>query len=171
MRHLAAAMLLAEIVIHVYLAPDHLHEVPYIGVSFVLASVLLTVALVAILVAPRRPSGWLLGAALCVGMAGAFVISRVTGLPDYHEAWTSDHALGLISLPPEAVFVLCALLARRRYAATNSADTAAGSRATARISATSATGRTSSAASTSAGTSSRSGSLRAGMKTVDSPAR
>ena len=171
MRYLAAAMLLAEIVVHIYLAPDHLHEVPYIGVSFVFASVLLIVALIALLAVPQRPGGWLLGAALCVGMALAFVVSRVTGLPDYHEAWTSDHALGLISLPPEAVFVLCALLARRRYAATDPVAAAPGSRATARISATSPTGRTSSAASTSAGTSSRSGSLRAGMNTVDSPAR
>ena len=140
MRYLAAAMLFAEIVIHVYLAPDHLAEVPYIGASFVIASVLLTVALVAILVAPRRPAGWRLGATLCVGMAGAFVVSRLVGLPDYHEAWTSDDSLGLISLPPEAVFVLCAITARRGQAAATSAATAAPSSATARISATSLTG-------------------------------
>jgi hypothetical protein len=167
-------MLFAEIIIHVYLAPDHLQEMPYIGASFVIASVLLTVALVAILAAPRRAAGWLLGTALCVGMAVAFVISRLIGLPDYHEAWTSDNALGLWALPPELVFVLCALLARRGHAAANpGADVASptDSSAAARISATSATGRTSSAASTSAGTSSRSGSLRAGMKTVDRPAR
>ena len=170
MRYLAAAMLVAEIVIHGYLAPDHLHEVPYIGASFVIASVLLSAALVAILAAPRRAGGWLLGAALCVGMAVAFVVSRVPGLPDYHEAWTSDHALGLISLPPEVVFVLCALFVRRRYAATDPAAVP-GSSAAAKISATSLTGRTSSAASTSGGTSSRSGSLRAGMNTVESPAR
>jgi hypothetical protein len=142
MRYLAAAMLLAEIVIHVSLAPDHLHEVPYIGVSFVVASILLTVALLALLAAPRRPGGWLLGAALCVGMAGAFVVSRVIGLLDYHEAWTSDDSLGLISLPPEAVFVLCALIARRHQAAAKPAAVAVapGSRAAARMSATSLTG-------------------------------
>jgi len=140
MRYLAAAMLFAEIVIHVYLAPDHLAEVPYIGASFVLSAVLLTMALVAIVVAPRRPGGWRLGAALCVGMAGAFVVSRLFGLPDYHEAWTSDHSLGLISLPPEAVFVLCAFAARRGQAAATSAATAPPSSATARISATSLTG-------------------------------
>jgi hypothetical protein len=171
MRYLAAAMLFAEIVIHVYLTPDHLREMPYIGVSFAAASVLLTIALVAILAAPDRTAGWLLGAALCVGMAVAFVISRAIGLPEYHEAWTSDHALGLVCLPPEAVFVLCALLVRRAQAAATADASSPASSAAARISATSATGRTSSAASTSAGTSSRSGSLRAGMNTVDNPAR
>jgi hypothetical protein len=171
MRYLAAVMLLAEIVIHVYLAPDHLREMPYIGVLFVVASVLCLVALVAILVRPRLAAGWLLGTALCVGMAVAFVISRAIGLPDYHEAWTSDHALGLVCLPPEAVFVLCALFAWRAQAAATADAPSAASSAAERISATSATGRTSSAASTSGGTSSRSGSLRAGMNTVDNPAR
>src|SRR6478752_4876041 len=62
------------------------------------------------------------------------------------------------------------LLAVRNQAATV-ADWAAGSSACAMMSATSVIGFTSSASSTSAGTSSRSGSLRAGMKTVDRPAR
>jgi hypothetical protein len=102
-RSAASTMLAIEIAIHVYLAPDHLEEMPYIGVSFVIASALCAVALV--LVMGDRPAGWLLGAALCAGMAGAFVVSRALGLPDYHEAWTSDHRLGLWSLPPEVLFV------------------------------------------------------------------
>jgi hypothetical protein len=102
----AALMLAAEVAIHVYLAPDHLEEMPYIGVGFVVASVLCAVALVLVLL--DRPTGWVLGTALCVGMAGLFVISRVVGLPDYHEAWTSDGSLGLWALLPEALFVLLA---------------------------------------------------------------
>jgi hypothetical protein len=105
----AAAILVVEIAIHVALAPAHLDEVPYIGVLFVVASVLLTVALAAILIAPRNPLGWYLGSALCAGMAAAFVISRATGLPDYHEAWSSDGGLGLISLPPELLFSIIAI--------------------------------------------------------------
>jgi hypothetical protein len=105
-RFAAALMLAAEVAIHVYLAPDHLEEMPYIGVGFVVASVLCAVALALVLL--DRPVGWVLGTALCVGMAGLFVISRAVGLPDYHEEWTSDSSLGLWALLPEALFVLLA---------------------------------------------------------------
>jgi len=105
-RFAAALMLAVEIAIHVYLAPDHLEEVPYIGVGFVVASVLCAIALVLVLL--DRPAGWMLGGALCGGMAGLFAISRVVGLPDYHEEWTSDSSLGLWALLPEGLFVLLA---------------------------------------------------------------
>jgi hypothetical protein len=42
-------------------------------------------------------------------MAALFVISRSVGLPDYHEAWTSDDGLGLVCFVPEALFVACAI--------------------------------------------------------------
>jgi hypothetical protein len=112
LRSVAALMLAAEIAVHTYLTPDHLEEMPYIGVGFVVASVLCAVAL--LLVLHDRPSGWLLGAALCGGMAGLFVLSRLVGLPDYHEEWTSDRSLGLWSLAPEAVFVLLTWVRLRR---------------------------------------------------------
>jgi hypothetical protein len=111
-RYAAALMLAAEIAIHVYLAPDHLEEMPYIGMGFVVASVLCAVALVLVLL--DHPAGWLLGTALCVGMAVLFVISRLVGLPGYHEEWTSDSSLGLWSLVPEALFVLLAWVRLRR---------------------------------------------------------
>jgi uncharacterized membrane protein (GlpM family) len=105
-RFVAALMLAVEVAIHVYLVPDHLDEMRYIGVSFVIASVWGAVAL--LLVLADRAAGWLLGAVLCAGMAAAFVVSRLVGLPDYHEAWTSDSSLGLWSLPPEVVFLVLA---------------------------------------------------------------
>jgi hypothetical protein len=108
LRMTAAGMLAIEIAIHAYLAPAHLEEVPYIGVLFVASSVLLTLALLAVFFERTERFGWALGAALCLGMAAAFVVSRVFGLPDYHESWTSDSSLGLLSLPPELVFLVCA---------------------------------------------------------------
>ena len=111
-RSTAVLALAVEVAIHVYLAPDHLTEVPYIGVLFVVSSVLCAVAL--LLVLADRPAGWLLGTALCVGMAGAFVVSRAIGLPDYHEGWTSDSSLGLWSLAPEALFVVLVLVRLHR---------------------------------------------------------
>jgi hypothetical protein len=108
-RLVAATMLAAEIVIHADLAPDHLREIPYIGVGFVLACVLLMLAVVGVLA--DRAAGWLLGALVCAGMATLFVLSRTTGLPGFHEAWSSDGGLGLAALPLEAVFIACAITA------------------------------------------------------------
>jgi hypothetical protein len=106
-RFVAATMLAAEIVIHADLAPDHLREIPYIGAGFVIACVLLTLALIGVLA--DRKAGWLLGALVCVGMGALFVLSRTTGLPGFHEGWSSDGGLGLAALPPEAVFIACAI--------------------------------------------------------------
>lgn len=111
LRGLAALALLANVAIHVYLAPDHIHEIPYIGAGFVAAAMLLTGVLVGLLVWPADRSLWQTGLVLSVGMAALFVISRTLGLPDYHEAWTSDDALGLWCLVPEALFVACAVRA------------------------------------------------------------
>ncbi len=96
-----------ELVIHVALAPAHLEEIPYIGALFLLASLLLA-AVLAMLLLPHSRAPWLLGAAICAGMLIAFLISRTLGLPGYHEAWFSDDALGLASIPPEVVFIACA---------------------------------------------------------------
>jgi hypothetical protein len=111
LRLAAAAALVVEIVVHAELAPDHLAEMPYIGASFVAASVLLTANLVALFVLPRDRRPWLAGAAMCAGMCALFVVSRTVGLPGYHESWTSDNGIGLVCIPPEVLFVACALRA------------------------------------------------------------
>jgi hypothetical protein len=109
LRLTAATMLAVEIAIHAALAPDHLREMPYIGALFLVASGLLCVVLIGILAAPRNAMFWQAGAAICTGMAVGFAASRTVGLPGYHESWTSDAGLGLISLPPELIFVICAI--------------------------------------------------------------
>jgi hypothetical protein len=109
LRGLAGLALVANIGIHVYLAPDHIHEMPYIGAGFVAAAMLLIGVLVGLILWPGDRSLWLTGALLSAGMAVLFIISRTLGLPDYHEAWTSDSALGLWCLAPEALFVACAI--------------------------------------------------------------
>lgn len=111
LRVLAAVALVANIAIHVYLAPDHIHEMPYIGAGFVTAAMLLAGVLFGLLLWPADRSLWQAGVVLSVGMAVLFVVSRTIGLPDYHEAWTSDDALGLWCLVPEALFVACAAVA------------------------------------------------------------
>ncbi len=112
-RWTAITVAVVEIGIHAYLAPSHLEEKPYVGAPFVVADVVLAGVLVSLLTGLVRPVGWLLGAAVCAGMFVGFVLSRTTGLPGYHEEWSSDHWLGVASLPPEVVFVTCALYAVR----------------------------------------------------------
>lgn len=112
-RWAAITMVALEIGIHAYLAPSHLEEKLYVGVLFVAADVLLAGVLLSLLTGLARPAGWLLGAGVCAGMFVGFVLSRTTGLPGYHETWSSDHWLGVASLPPELVFVVCAVYAVR----------------------------------------------------------
>lgn len=105
--------------IHLALAPDHLSEMPYIGVLFTIASGAL--ALVVIALASDRDSlrtvGWLVGSVVCVVEFIAFMISRTVGLPlGYHEGWTgaTEDVLGLASLFLELVFIGCAVLSLSR---------------------------------------------------------
>jgi hypothetical protein len=107
LRAVAATMLVVEIAIRAYLAPAHLEEMPYIGVSFVISAVLLLVVLIANLVTPRWAIAWQFGALICLGMAVLFVISRTAGLPDYQEGWTADSNLGLVSLAADLVYLAC----------------------------------------------------------------
>jgi hypothetical protein len=113
LRWTAIVLAAVEVGIHAYLAPSHLAEKPYVGVLFVAADVLLAGVLLSLLTGRVRPVGWLLGAGVCAGMFAGFVLSRTTGLPGYHETWSSDHWLGVASLPPEVVFILCAVYAVR----------------------------------------------------------
>ena len=112
LRITAALMAAVEVGVHAYLAPAHLEEVPYIGALFVASAVLLAAVIVG-LWTRLEALAWVGGSAICAGMFVAFLVSRSVGLPDYHEAWTSDNALGLVSLPPELLFLACAVAALR----------------------------------------------------------
>jgi Na+/proline symporter len=113
LRSIAIAMAAIEVVIHAVLVPSHLKETPYVGVLFIVATVILTAVLISLLLRRIRIAGWVVGALACAGMFVGFILSRTLGLPDYHETWTSDHGLGLMSLPPELAFIGAALAAVR----------------------------------------------------------
>ena len=108
-----AVLLLANAGIHAELAPDHLHEVAYLGASFVVAAALLALAAVTLIAVPWSGRAWAAAGLLCLVMAIAFVASRTVGLPGVHEAWTSDHRLGVVALADELIFVGFAGHARR----------------------------------------------------------
>lgn len=100
--------------IHMYLAPMHLEEKPYIGVAFLIGSAALAVSIVG-LVSDRertRTAAWLLGAATSLMMSIAFLLSRTVGLPGHYlETWDSqpEDVLGLVTLGLELLFCGCCL--------------------------------------------------------------
>jgi hypothetical protein len=100
-----ALLILAVGAIHAIEAPDHLEEQTYIGVLFVLNAVGALVAAIGIVRGAR--SAWILGAVVAIGAFAAFILSRTTGLPSYHE--TEWEPLGIVSLGLEAAYaIVCA---------------------------------------------------------------
>src|SRR5215218_8626055 len=104
---------LALLMIHTYLAPMHLEE-PYIGVLFLVASVLLAVVAVCLVIPPLQTLAWWSGAALCVGMAAGYVASRTVGLPNgYHESWQDGWGTACLVLEAAYLVSMAVWLGRR----------------------------------------------------------
>lgn len=110
MRPTAIALLLVTGGVHLYLAPEHLTEMPYVGVLFVLGGVG-SLAAAAWLLARESNLAWAAGGALSAGMLLALVLSRTTGLPDFKEHGLEP--LAAVCLIDEAAFLALWALSRR----------------------------------------------------------
>jgi hypothetical protein len=121
LRGTGAICALASAVLHLLLVPSHLAEMPYIGVLFLIGSVVL-LAVATGLAVLRRPLGaWLLGAATNIGMIVGFLLSRTVGLPGYHETdWEPPY--GVLSLITEVAFVLAFLAWLKKSGALRAAE-------------------------------------------------
>ena len=111
MRPFAIALLVVTAAAHLYLAPEHLDEMPYIGVLFVLGGVGSLVA-AGWLLLRDTPLAWAAGGALCAGMLLALVFSRTTGLPDFKEEGLEP--LAVVCLVDEALFLAVWIFAWQR---------------------------------------------------------
>jgi hypothetical protein len=112
-RWVAVASAFGNLGIHLALSPDHLEEMPYVGVLFVVGSALLGLAVVGLSTDRDRlrTLAWLLGSVVCAVMFVSFLFSRTTGLPlGFHEEWagTYEDYLGIAALVLELVFLGCA---------------------------------------------------------------
>jgi hypothetical protein len=114
MRPFAIALLVVTAGAHLYLAPEHLDEMPYIGVLFVLGGVGSLVAAGWLLLSDT-PLAWASGGALCAGMLLALVLSRTIGLPDFKEEGLEP--LAVVCLVDEALFLAVWIFARQRVSA------------------------------------------------------
>lgn len=82
----AALCLLTSAAIHLWLAPEHLKEMPYIGWLFLVSFPVLVAIATGILLGDNR--AWAAGALVCGAMIAALVCSRTIGLPGgYLEDW------------------------------------------------------------------------------------
>jgi hypothetical protein len=111
MRAFAVALLVVTAAAHLYLAPEHLEEMPYIGVLFILGGVGSLIAAGWLLVRDT-PLAWAAGGALCAGMLLALILSRTTGLPDFKEEGLEP--LAIVCLVVEALFLAVWIYARQR---------------------------------------------------------
>ncbi|WP_189307609.1 hypothetical protein [Streptomyces albospinus] len=89
---------------HLLIVPEHLKEVPYMGMLFVVGSIALLLAAAGL--ARRNPvPAWLLGTLVSGGMVLGFALSRTVGLPDYKEdGW--DPPYGMLSIVTEVGFIV-----------------------------------------------------------------
>lgn len=115
------ALVIAIGLVHLVEVPEHLVDVPYLGVLFLLNFLGSLVAAIGIW--RRQRWGWLLGLLLASGSIVGYILSRSTGMPGHPvEPWTDP--LGLVSLEIEIIFVLGVLALWPRLVGQATADVA-----------------------------------------------
>lgn len=100
----ASVLLLVAAATHIPLIPGHLQEAPYVGVLFILLSVVAVVLAIAVLVV-HTDTVWLMAGAVCFAAVLAFLASRTIGLPQMHDdmgMWTEE-PLGIPAVASEAL--------------------------------------------------------------------
>jgi hypothetical protein len=91
--------------LHLVETPEYMEEERYIGILFVLSAVGSAVSLWGIW--RDRTWGWVLGTAVAGGAFVGYILSRTTGLPEFHESEFFEPS-GIISLVVEGLFVVVA---------------------------------------------------------------
>jgi len=119
LRWACALALLVTAATHIPLVPDHLEEAPYVGVLFILLSVV-SIALAALILVRDVPLVWAASGTVTLLAFVAFLVSRTIGLPQIGDDignWSDP--LGFPALAAEVATVVLTALAIR------SADVAA----------------------------------------------
>jgi len=89
--------------VHLVLVPEHLKEMPALGVLFIVDSVALVAAGLWLFVAERDDAAWAT-AAVAGATATAYLVSRTIGLPVFgHEEW---ELLGVLTTLVEVAVAL-----------------------------------------------------------------
>ena len=83
--------------VHGALVPEHLQEAPALGVSFVVASVLLLLAGAVLVMRPDDQRAARLAALLLAGLIACWTVSRVSGIPVLQPQPESVDGVGLMT--------------------------------------------------------------------------
>lgn len=111
-RTVGIASALALAAVHLIEMPEHLEEMPYLGVLFGVGGLLLIAAAVGLFRNGWSRLAWTTGSLVAAGMFVGYVISRTAGLPGMEvESWVEP--LGIVSLALEVVFLAAAAAALR----------------------------------------------------------
>ena len=95
--------------IHAGLVPEHLGEMPLLGVSFIFAVLALLASAVAVTIRPEAQLPASLVAFLFAGLILAYVASRTTGLPVLEPEPEPVNAIGIVTVAVQLVGLLAAL--------------------------------------------------------------
>ena len=95
--------------IHTGLVPEHLDEMPLLGVSFILATLALLVIGAAVAIRPEAQLPASLAAFLFAGLILAYVASRTNGLPVLEPEAERVDAIGIVTVAVQLVGLLAAL--------------------------------------------------------------
>jgi hypothetical protein len=117
LRWACALALLVTAGTHIPLIPEHLEEAPYVGVLFIVLSVV-SIALAALVMVRDVPLVWVASGTVALLAVAGFLVSRTVGLPQIGDDignWTEP--LGYPALVGEVATVVLAGLAIRRASA------------------------------------------------------
>lgn len=98
--------------VHAGLAPEHLHEWPPLGASFVAAAVAAALVVTALALRPDDPRPAAVLGLLLAGLVVAYVSTRLAALPPLDPEREQPDALGVATTAVEAAGVLLALALR-----------------------------------------------------------
>ena len=102
-RPLVIAALLYSAAIHAALTPEHVKEMPLLGISFAVAAAAATATAGWLVIAPQSSHAFLAAAALCTGMTAAWVVAVTVGIPFLMDAAEPVDATAVICKLVEAV--------------------------------------------------------------------
>ena len=95
--------------IHAGLVPEHLGEMPLLGVSFIFAVLALLAIASAVAIRPEAQLPASLAALLFAGLILAYVVSRTTGLPILEPEPERVDAIGVVTVAVQLFGLLAAL--------------------------------------------------------------
>ena len=110
----AIVLMVVTGLIHLFLAPQHFQEVPYVGVLFAANGLGALIAAMGIYHGSRT-WGWELGALMAAGAMFMYILARTAGLPGMEVETNWLEPIGLLSIIVEGAFVVIAWPTLTRY--------------------------------------------------------